>query len=298
MLFPLDVESKTQQWTLHASEDPSQEAWHRHAKHILVYTVAGKPVFSRYGNDLELAPFTATLLAITCVVIDNNDVLQHLATQDHTAVFLDKGPLQLCCIAQTGEPPEVLQRQLEFVFHVICSIVPLKTIQDIFDRSSGADFRTTIAGTFPLFKRSISYAGLSAGVLWNALDVCALAPAARAFATDVIQTAVTRVNAEMFAENKDCIILALLLKDGKVIAYGKRAGMEFSAFDLHVLVCAVGGLAKDNVTQLFPVGLSDFNGPRRRAHPQQASRSTSSRSSASTRSRSSSSAPTRCPSAT
>ena len=33
-------------------------------KHYLIFTEAGKPVFTRYGDEMNLAPFFATMSAI------------------------------------------------------------------------------------------------------------------------------------------------------------------------------------------------------------------------------------------
>ncbi|KAL7719573.1 Vacuolar fusion protein MON1-like protein [Entamoeba marina] len=127
------VDDNSQKWAHHMNEDPSDTTWFQHHKHFFVYTMAGKPVFSRYGSDIELSTFTATLLAITSVVNDNKDDLRYV-----------RRPLQLCCISTTNEPPSLLIKQMEFLYSTICGIIPLPSIQNIFDQSFGADFRTVI----------------------------------------------------------------------------------------------------------------------------------------------------------
>ena len=40
------------------------EEFYKIRKHYLIFTEAGKPVFTRYGEEMTIAPFFATLSAI------------------------------------------------------------------------------------------------------------------------------------------------------------------------------------------------------------------------------------------
>ena len=42
----------------------SLDEFHRIRKHYIVLTDAGKPVYTRYGDEINLAPFIATISAI------------------------------------------------------------------------------------------------------------------------------------------------------------------------------------------------------------------------------------------
>ena len=52
-------------------EDPTSPAWALHRKHILVLSNAGKPIFSRYGDESRLAPVTGVLQALISFVKDS-----------------------------------------------------------------------------------------------------------------------------------------------------------------------------------------------------------------------------------
>lgn len=48
----------------YVDQGEEDEAWYAHKNHILVFTAAGKPVYSRYGNEDNLLGLSATLSAI------------------------------------------------------------------------------------------------------------------------------------------------------------------------------------------------------------------------------------------
>lgn len=58
------------------SLDTSHPNWAKHAKHIFVLSSAGKPIYSRYGDEQNLAPFMASLTAMVSYVADMGDNLR------------------------------------------------------------------------------------------------------------------------------------------------------------------------------------------------------------------------------
>ena len=42
----------------------NMEEFYQIRKHFLIFTEAGKPVYSRYGDEMTLAPFFATMSAV------------------------------------------------------------------------------------------------------------------------------------------------------------------------------------------------------------------------------------------
>ncbi|KAL7718816.1 Sand family protein [Entamoeba marina] len=253
------VDDNSQKWAHHMNEDPSDTTWFQHHKHFFVYTMAGKPVFSRYGSDIELSTFTATLLAITSVVNDNKDDLRYVRSNNHLYVFLSKGPLQLCCISTTNEPPSLLIKQMEFLYSTICGIIPLPSIQNIFDQSFGADFRTVIGGTFNQMKSSISHGNTSAGLLWDAYDISPMSSSTRNFYIETIQTIVSKCNVDLYKENNDCILFSAILDNSKIIALGKRNNVVLSPMDSQVLIAFVRSITSRQTISWMPLCLSDFN---------------------------------------
>jgi len=51
---------------------------HHHAKHVFVFSIAGKPIFSHHGNEEDLAELMATAKAIMSVAQAQGHSLRHL----------------------------------------------------------------------------------------------------------------------------------------------------------------------------------------------------------------------------
>ncbi|EKE41828.1 hypothetical protein ENUP19_0361G0006 [Entamoeba nuttalli] len=251
-------ESYAENWAHHMVEDPSCPEWFLHHKHMFVYTLAGKPAFSRYGNDIELAPFMATLLAITSVVNDNNDELKYVRSNEHLYVFLNKGPLQFCCVSNTKEQPEIIIKQLQFLFCTICSIIPFPSIQNIFDKSYGTDFRNVIGGTYNQMKCAISHGNMSSGLLFNAFDIEQFPTTIRNYLTENIQTIVSQTNIELFKANNDCILFSALISNSKIVVLGKRSA-NLTPMDSQVLISFVRSISSRKTISWMPLCLNDFN---------------------------------------
>jgi hypothetical protein len=56
--------------------DTEHPNWAKHHKHVFVLSSAGKPIYSRYGDEQNLTPFMASLTAIVSFVADLNDVIR------------------------------------------------------------------------------------------------------------------------------------------------------------------------------------------------------------------------------
>jgi vacuolar fusion protein MON1 len=80
---------------------------HKIRKHYLIFTDAGKPVYSRYGDEITLAPFFATLSAIipkiqsyfcTTQEESKSNRLHSLTSGKFKCYFLHKGSLVYICM--------------------------------------------------------------------------------------------------------------------------------------------------------------------------------------------------------
>ncbi|KOB70668.1 Vacuolar fusion protein MON1-like protein A [Operophtera brumata] len=64
-------------------------------KHVFILSTAGKPIYSRYGNEDKLAGLCGVIQALVSVVEEQNqDILRCISTKDCKAVFLVKGAVR------------------------------------------------------------------------------------------------------------------------------------------------------------------------------------------------------------
>lgn len=101
--------------------DPSK------AKHVLVLSNAGKPIFSRHGDEQRLAPLMGMVQAIISLTAvgdsgeegsdGGGDCVRSITTAGgRKFVFLARGELYLLAVARTGEPEPYLKLQLEYLY--------------------------------------------------------------------------------------------------------------------------------------------------------------------------------------
>ena len=59
------------------NEDMSSTVWKEQKRHYFVLTEAGKPVYSRHGNEDKLSSVMGVMLAIVSCFHDRNDVIRY-----------------------------------------------------------------------------------------------------------------------------------------------------------------------------------------------------------------------------
>ena len=86
-------------------------------KHFLIFSEAGKPIYSRYGDEMILAPFFATLSAVIPKIQSffwdpevhakkNQNQIQQISAAGFQITFIKKGSLlYLCLYNQSPECP-------------------------------------------------------------------------------------------------------------------------------------------------------------------------------------------------
>jgi hypothetical protein len=57
--------------------EPRSDAWRKHKKHFFILSSAGKPIYSRYGDENQLSSFTGVIQAIISFYQDNDDVIRY-----------------------------------------------------------------------------------------------------------------------------------------------------------------------------------------------------------------------------
>merc|ERR1712130_310121 len=82
------------------NKDPN---WFRHEKHIIIVSWAGRPIYTRYGDDTLMAAYMGVVTAIISNVARSGDKIRSMTAGDHKFVFLLKGPIYLMAISRTNE---------------------------------------------------------------------------------------------------------------------------------------------------------------------------------------------------
>ena len=150
-------------WRWHPSrsrpdESDSHPSWLRRRRHLLILSDAGKPLWSRYGDEGALAGFTAALSAIVSFVGDDGDALRSVGSlgrgrtagdkaggRPHEMTVLRRGPIILVAVTSTGESPAALRRQLHLLHAQLLALLT-RAVERALEKSSKFDARERLLG--------------------------------------------------------------------------------------------------------------------------------------------------------
>lgn len=87
--------------------------WLSKRKHVFVLSAAGKPIYSRYGNEDKLAWLFGVMQTLVSFVQTNDDTIKSIHSGDTLFVFVVKKPLILVAVSKTEESVAQLTSQLK-----------------------------------------------------------------------------------------------------------------------------------------------------------------------------------------
>ena len=144
-------------------------------RHYFIMTDGGKPVYSRYGDEIENSTIFATISAIiTKFTIFNSteekkEEINVISNSKNKIVFLKKGALIFIVLSKKNDNISLLHSQLEFVFLQLMSILTNNFYQRLEDNPSRC--LTAMSDTEVLFENMIKYTSHTFASLFNSFQV-------------------------------------------------------------------------------------------------------------------------------
>ena len=145
-------------------------------RHYLIMTDGGKPVYSRYGDEVENNSIFATISAmITKFTIFNNtdnfkEEINIISNNKNKIVFMKKGQLIFIALSKkVNDSVSLLHSQLEFIYNQLMSILTVRFYEKLEDNPSKC--LTAMGGTENLFEQIIQYSSNSFISLFNSYQI-------------------------------------------------------------------------------------------------------------------------------
>ncbi|TRZ09433.1 hypothetical protein HGM15179_017665 [Zosterops borbonicus] len=167
-----------------ADEDVAAAGWRARRKHVFVLSEAGKPIYSRHGNEEALAATMGVMMALVSFIQSGGNAIRAICSEDRTLVFEQRGPLLLVSVSRTRQSAAQLRRELAFVHEQILSLLTRGGIARVFARRRGFDLRRLLAGAEAVLDRLLCGAAAD-GRLVTAARQRALAEGGRLCASDL-----------------------------------------------------------------------------------------------------------------
>lgn len=198
--------------------------WYARPKHLFVLTYAGKPVYSRHGDESLLSSKMGMLSGIISIVIDTKDSLQFFMADGIKYVFLVRGPIYLVMISRNEEHPWLIRAQLDYVYaHVIFSAT--SRIITLLNKSSSTDIRHFLDGHEPVIERLLVALDTQLTFMLSGFTCLPMAAQLRA--------AVTQAVVRCRPENT---LYAVVFSENLIVTFLEKKAIPLEVDDLLLLV--------------------------------------------------------------
>ncbi|XP_077294015.1 vacuolar fusion protein MON1 homolog [Arctopsyche grandis] len=222
--------------SLEAVEDSSTDTedylhnpeWLGKDKHVFILSSAGKPIYSRYGNEDKLAGLCGVIQALVSVVNNSAmDTIRSIHTPSCLVVFLIKGPLILAAVSKLTDSETQLVLQLTYVFNQIVSVLTLTQLTRIFEQRRNYDLRRLLSGAERLIDHLLNFMEKDPSFLLGAVRCLPLAPSMRDNITNAIVSACSKI--------KD-LVFAILIAGNQLVTLVRMKKYTLHPSDIHLVL--------------------------------------------------------------
>jgi hypothetical protein len=237
------------------SEDVTlSSSWRFKSKHMFILSEAGKPIYSRYGDENKLASLMAVMQATVSFVQDQGDHIRAVRSSGDstTIVFLNKKPLVLVAVSHQSESVTQLIVQLTYMYHQVLSVLTQSQLTRIFDQKKGYDLRKMIAGSERLLDSLATSMDVDpSSYMLSAVRVLAMPSNLRESISAVISQSCSKV------QN---LVFALLIADNKLITLVRMKKYFIHPADLHLIFNLVSSTEAFKLAESWtPICLPKFD---------------------------------------
>ncbi|XP_069503659.1 uncharacterized protein [Ambystoma mexicanum] len=191
---------------IHHDEDITADGWRGRRKHVFVLSEAGKPIYSRYGNEEALSSTMGVMMALVSFVQSGNNIIRSIYSGDHKVVFMQKGPLVLVSVSRTLQSEDQLRRELHYVYYQIISMLTQASIRRIFEHKKNYDLRRLLTGSEKILDSLLNLVEIDPSFLLGAVQCLPLAASVRDALNAILLKAIT-----------PNLVFSILLANGQLV---------------------------------------------------------------------------------
>ncbi|KAL5971000.1 Protein SAND [Taenia solium] len=219
--------------------------------HVFVFSDAGKPIYTRYGDESKLAHVMGVMQALISVVAQQGDQLQTLVAGDKHIVFCAFGHLVLVAVGPSCEPVSHLSVILKYVYNQIVSALTHQRMDKWFMQKQNLDLRNLMIGDSRLLTGAVELVETQMGPTLNAV-LCI--PLPNSIRDTVVQAIIHG------AKSQD-LLFAILLTNYRVVCIVSMKKRFLHPIDIHLITNLVrcSQSFRNAPTNWLPICLPKFN---------------------------------------
>uniref|UniRef100_A0A8D0GYV3 Vacuolar fusion protein MON1 homolog n=1 Tax=Sphenodon punctatus TaxID=8508 RepID=A0A8D0GYV3_SPHPU len=239
--------------TTHRDEDVTAESWRKRRKHVFVLSEAGKPIYSRYGNEEALSSTMGVMMALVSFIQSGDNAIRSICSDDRKLVFVQQGPLVLVSVSRTLQSEQQLRQELLYVYYQIISMLTQVSITRIFERKKNYDLRRLLAGSEKILDRLLNLVESDPSFLLNAVRCLPLPASLRDSLGALLQKAIT----------SNLVFSILVARSQLVTTVQEKTVIEdcrLEPTDLHLLLNLISATSAFQAGEIWtPICLPRFN---------------------------------------
>ncbi|KAI8939448.1 Vacuolar fusion protein mon1, variant 2 [Plenodomus lindquistii] len=226
--------------------------WRAKLKHFLILSSAGKPIYSRHGDDQLVTNYIGVVQTIISFYQSTKDTLRGFTAGHVRFVVMSKGPLNLVAITRLGESDSQLRGQLEALYMQILSTLTLPSLERMFAARANYDLRRPLQGTETLLSAlADGFTRGSPSTLLSALECLKLRKSQR-----------TTINNTLLKTRSDNLLYGLIVASGKLVSVVRPKKHSLHPGDLHLIfnmLFEAGSVKAGGGENWIPLCLPGFN---------------------------------------
>lgn len=226
--------------------------WRAKLKHFLILSSAGKPIYSRHGDDQLISNYIGVVQTIISFYQSTNDSLRGFTAGDVRFVVMSKGPLNLVAITRLPESDSQLRTQLEALYMQILSTLTLPSMQRMFAARANYDLRRPLQGTETLLSALVDgFTRGSPSTLLSALECLKLRKSQR-----------DTINNTLLKTRSDNLLYGLIVASGKLVSVVRPKKHSLHPGDLQLIfnmLFEAGSVKAGGGENWIPLCLPGFN---------------------------------------
>ncbi|KAH8815003.1 trafficking protein Mon1-domain-containing protein [Xylogone sp. PMI_703] len=234
------------------NEEELLALWKSKFKHYLILSSAGKPIYSRHGDQNLVNSYFGIIQTLISFFEDAKDSLTGFTAGSTRFVIMTEGPLYFVAISRIGESDAQLRAQLDALYMQILSTLTLPTLTHLFSNRPSTDLRRPLQGTEVLLSSlADSFTKGSPSTLLSALECLKLRKSHR----NVINNTLLKARTEK-------LLYGLIVAGGRLVSVVRPKRHSLHPSDLQLIfnmLFEAEGIKSGGGENWIPLCLPGFN---------------------------------------
>jgi len=237
----------------------------RHSKQFFILSWAGRPVFTRHGDETELAVFLGVVQALISSCESQGLKVRSLVAGERQIVILVRGPLYMVAVSKLGRESVLqLTKQLNYLYLVIVCILT-EGVMKVLQNRPTYDLRNLMGGTEVLIHAMMNDFKRSPDYFLDCIRSVPLSQDHRFLIGSIIRNKILeelnlKTTSPKSSAPKNPVLFAVLLADGKLVQLVRPKDRALHAVDLILLSNFVSNLPSLKASESWtPICLPKFN---------------------------------------